>query len=185
MIRFILLLTLQLLAGITSQAQQWYYIPSGNSPEANLPWYTSIYVVIKDNSGQLWYYRTDLTALKYNLGKNINFYVNAFNNGTHMGPGSKIEFRNDPYLGLQSITPDEYYEDEIFFKGNVCHSFHKVNIKEKNTKCFVTTAKDMGYCAFSYDFKTLIVDYKNAPKYYTSIPVDRFIIPERNADDLF
>lgn len=102
-----------------------------------------------------------------------------------MGPGSKIEFRNDPYLGLQSITPDEYYEDEIFFKGNVCHSFHKVNIKEKNTKCFVTTAKDMGYCAFSYDFKTLIVDYKNAPKYYTSIPVDRFIIPERNADDLF
>ena len=96
MIRFILLLTLQLLAGITSQAQQWYYIPSGKSPEANLPWYTSIYVVIKDNSGQLWYYRTDLTALKYNLGKNINFYVNAFNNGTHMGPGSIIEFRNDP-----------------------------------------------------------------------------------------
>lgn len=65
---------------MTAHAEIWYYIQSGKSPESNEGF---AYVLVRDNSGQLWLAFQEVYVLKNNLLKNRNYYVDAFNRGSH------------------------------------------------------------------------------------------------------
>lgn len=119
--------------------------------------------------------------LKIDWQKNIDFYVDAFNKGSHQEP-SKPAYSS--FLTVYTAPPiiPGRYDENIVFSGDL--EFHKLGILEKTAKCYVVkdgTTKS----AISLDFKTLVIDCdKENPRYYTSVPGDRFVV-RRNADDLF
>lgn len=165
-----------LLISMTAKSEIWYYLESGLSPEGNDGY---VYVVIKDNSGQLWMHKELIGTLKQCLLDNQNHYIDAFNTGSHMSAGS-YDFV------YEAFSKPKYFEDRIFnYKLKVY--FSKLTILERTKKSYVVEDKYSSYTkyAISFDFGTMIKDCdKVNPLYYTSIPVDRFIV-RRSIDDLF
>lgn len=173
----ILLCAVMMLVCIVAQAEVYYYIESGTSPESSNG---SVQVIVKDNSGQLWILAyEDISSLRQNLLNNRNFYVDLFNKGSHIEP-----VRTLPFTG--SYVAGGTYHENIIFNGNKI--FHRMILLEKTQKCYVLQS-DYSFFnkkdALSFDYKTLIHDCdKVSPSYYTSVPVDRFIV-RRSVDDLF
>lgn len=167
---------------IVAKAQVMYFIPSGHSPEENN---ISVDIVVKDNSGQLWRTMVHINTLKKNLLANRNYYVDAFNTGTHTIPATYL-----PFIGTQ-ISPARYDENTILSKHDKNLIFRRMIILQRTQKSIVCkTSTDNDWVisfkyAFSLDFKTMVQDPDEVnPSYYTSIPVDRFIV-RRSIDDLF
>ena len=168
-----------LLISMTAKSEIWYYIDSGHSPEeSNI----QVTIVIKDNSGQLWSYSEPISTLKQNLLNNRDYYIDAFNKGTH-----KID---DGYyssvFGKQLLQPT-YDENKILSPMLRSYGFFaRLIVLEKTEKSYVVEDSfSHGKIAFSFDFKTMVggCDKVN-PIYCTSVPVDRFIV-RRSIDDLF
>lgn len=167
---------------IVAKAQVMYFIPSGHSPEEN-----NIYVdiVVKDNSGQLWKTTVWSGTLKNNLLANRNYYVDAFNTGTHTIPATYL-----PFTGTQ-YSPARYDENIIVSKHDTNLKFERLIILQRTQKSIVCKTSRVDIMAisdkyaFSLDFKTMVQNPdKVNPSYYTSILVDRFIV-RRSIDDLF
>ena len=179
----LLLIITFLVMTIVAKAQVMYFIPSGHSPEENN---ISVDIVVKDNSGQLWMCSsTYISTLKQNLLANRNYYVDAFNTGTHTIPATYLTF-----IGTQ-ISPARYDENTILAKHDTNLIFQRLIILQRTQKsivCKTTKASDLGISfkyAFSLDFKTMVQNPDNVnPLYHTSVPVDRFIV-RRSIDDLF
>lgn len=172
-----------LVMSIIAKAQVMYFIPSGHSPEENN---ISVDIVVKDNSGQLWMCSsTYIVTVKQKLLANRNYYVDAFNTGTHTIPATYL-----PFIGTQS-SPARYDENIIVAKHDNSLIFKRLIILQRTQKsivCKTTTANGLDISfkyAFSLDFKTMVQnpDAVN-PLYHTSISVDRFVV-RRSIDDLF
>ena len=169
----LLLIITFLVMTIVAKAQVMYFILSGHSPEEN-------------NSGQLWMCSsTYISTLKQNLLANRNYYVDAFNTGTHTIPATYL-----PFIGTQ-ISPARYDENTIVSKHDTNLIFRRLIILQRTQKsivCKTTKASDLDISfkyAFSLDFKTMVQNPDNVnPLYHTSVPVDRFIV-RRSIDDLF
>lgn len=178
----ILFVLVFLVAFIEVKADIWYYIQSGHSPEESN---ATVHIVIKDNSGQLWMVG-DLTTtnVKSCLLKNRNFYIDTFNQGTHVEPTQYSVFGT-------KINDATYRENMVFTKYSDL-IFYRLIVLERTQKSFVCKKDYSGSgfllnqkYAFSLDFKTM-VEKPDAisPLYYTAISVDKFIV-RRNIDDLF
>lgn len=164
--KFFLSIVLVLLS-VTAHAEIWYYIKSGTSPESNEG---SAYVLVRDNSGQLWLAFQYVYVLKNNLLKNRNYYVDAFNRGSHR---------------IFQFTTSVYDEHRLYCYGS--WSFSRYALSERTAKCYIMKSTDGSNASFALglDYKTLIFGYDSVnPAYYTSIPVDCFIV-RKNVDDLF
>lgn len=178
----LLLIITFLVMTIVAKAQVMYFISSGHSPEENN---ISVYIVVKDNSGQLWNTMVYINTLKKNLLANRNYYVDAFNTGTHTIPATYL-----PFIGTQS-SPARYDENTIVSKHDTNLRFGRLIILQRTQKsivCKTSTVNDWDISfkyAFSLDFKTMVQEPDEVnPSYYTSIPVDKFIV-RRSIDDLF
>lgn len=178
----LLLIITFLVMTIVAKAQVMYFISSGHSPEENN---ISVYIVVKDNSGQLWNTMVYINTLKKNLLANRNYYVDAFNTGTHTIPATYL-----PFIGTQS-SPARYDENTIVSKHDTNLRFQRLIILQRTQKsivCKTSTVNDWDISfkyAFSLDFKTMVQDPDEVNlSYYTSIPVDKFIV-RRSIDDLF
>ena len=80
---------------ITVMGQVWFYIPSGEDPETyNSPDVQAVYIIIKDTNGDLWFLYSKTKTVIENLLDNINFYADAFNNGTHQKSDYNPQIRN-------------------------------------------------------------------------------------------
>ena len=158
-------------------AQVYYYIPAGRSPEDYNGGWAYVDIVVRDTDGYLWYLSTQVETFKQNLLKNRDYYVDAFNNGSHTGGGSTY---NGMYITISN--PDKYDENKIYTKAGC---FERMIIDEKTAKSYVLTCPHNGQAAISHDFETFVKDCNKVnPRYYTSVPVDRFIV-RRSVDDLF
>lgn len=178
----LLLIITFLVMTIVAKAQVMYFIPSGHSPEENN---ISVDIVVKDNSGQLWKTMVYIVTLKKNLLANRNYYVDAFNTGTHTIPATYL-----PFIGTQS-SPARYDENTIVSKHDTNLIFQRLIILQRTQKsivCKTSTVNDWDISfkyAFSLDLKTMVHNPDNVnPLYYTSVPVDKFIV-RRSIDDLF
>ena len=173
-----------LVMSIIAKAQVMYFILSGHSPdENNLP----ISIVVKDNSGQLWMCSsTYIVTVKQNLLANRNYYVDAFNTGSHTIPSKYLPY----YYGTEKAV-NRCDENIIWSKQNYNLIFRRLIILQRTQKSIVCESAKMSdgefsfKYAFSLDFKTMIDNPDRVnPLYHTSVPVDRFI--ERSSiDDLF
>ncbi len=160
-----------LLISMTAKSEIWYYILSGHSPEeSNI----TVDIVIKDNSGQLWRTFEDIQTFKQHLLNNRDYYIDAFNKGTHTGGG-------DPFFGVPSYT-----DENQIFSPMIQYAFSRLIFLKKTEKSYVLKDSKIGtQYAFSFDFETMIQDCNRVnPVYHTSVPVDRFIV-RRSIDDLF
>lgn len=163
--KFFLSIVLALLS-MTAHAEIWYYIQSGKSPESNEGF---AYVLVRDNTGQLWLALQEVYILKNNLLKNRNYYADAFNRGSH---------QTFDCLTNRSV----YDEHHIYCGGNM--TFCRYVLLERTAKCFIMKSTSTSF-ALGLDYKTLIFQYNSVtPNYYTSIPVDRLIV-RKSVDDLF
>ena len=153
-----------MLMSIAAQAEIWYYIPAGQSPKGGGGLENPVYIVIKDNNGQLWGTLETKTQFKEFVAENLNWYIEEFNSP------QKDEWSDDDHKCSQ------HFKD-----------FWKISIKERTAKYFILFARNWGRgkCALSLDFKTLIMNAdKEVPCYYQSVPIERFVV-RRNVDDLF
>ena len=166
-----------------ANAQVLYFIPSGHSPEESN---TTVTIIVKDNSGQLWVSPNhSIISIKNNLLKNRDFYVEAFNNGTHYIPASYAPFST---VKIADAKIDENY---IRTKYSDLY-FHRLIVLQRTQKSIVCKYEfgsgfNVGSSkyAFSLDLKKMVYDPDVVnPLHYTSFPVDRFIV-RRSIDDLF
>lgn len=181
--KFFLSIVLALLS-MTAHAEIWYYIQSGNEPEAYIG---PIIVVVRDNNGQLW--RTD-TALKNIQSillriKNKNYYIDVFNSGI---VGGTWDRNGDPVAVPNGDDPyTRYCKHSVLFR--------RLDVEQRTSKCYVLnqpyTRFNGQICYFehkialSLDYKTLVYNCEDAhPVYYTSVPIERFIV-RKSVDDLF
>lgn len=166
--KFFLSIVLALLS-MTAHAEVWYYIQSGKSPESDEGF---AYVLVRDNSGQLWLAFQEVYVLKNNLLKNRDYYVDAFNRGSHQ----TFEWLTNRFV---------YDEHHIYCGGT--RTFSRYALLERTAKCYIMKTTDGINSSFALglDYKTLIFRYDSVnPVYYTSIPVDRLIV-RKSVDDLF
>lgn len=175
--KFISVLVMQFITCITVMGQVWFYIPSGEDPETyNSPDVQAVYIIIKDTNGDLWFLYSKTKTVIENLLDNINFYADAFNNGTH---------QKSDYNIMTMTTTTYTVENEKYTSGG---TFCKAIMKEKTEKCTVLASAGIlnGPGALSHDFKTLIpsIQYK---KYYTNVAANRLIARRKRqtVDDLF
>ena len=169
-----------MLMSIAAKAEIWYYLPSGQSPESSGGVLEMVIIVIKDNSGQLWLIRERKDEVKAKLSRNINYYVDSFNRGSHQEPSRQAWDSYVPPFMTPPVIQGEYNENKIF-SGNL--TFYKKKVLEKTGKCIVVD-DGSNKLAISLDYKTLVVMYIGSHRYYSSIPGERFVV-RRNVDDYF
>lgn len=165
--KFFLSIVLALLS-MTAHAEIWYYIQSGKSPESNEGF---AYVLVRDNSGQLWLALQEVYILKNKLLKNRNYYADAFNRGSH---------QTFDCLTNRSV----YNEHNMYCAGGLI--FFRYALSERTAKCYIMKSTEFTQpFALGLDYKTLIFRFMSVnPDYYTSVPVDRLIV-RKSVDDLF
>lgn len=162
---------------MTAKSEVWYYLESGHSPEESGIYG---YIVIKDNSGQLWLYLESIHTLRQNLLNNRNYYIDAFNKGVY------VQLSGGFIVNGKQVLEPTYDKNRITSHPMLNTWLCRLIVSEKTKKSYVM---EDGYnhlkYAFSFDFKTMIKNCDRVyPTYYTSIPVDRFIV-RRSIDDLF
>ena len=111
---------------MTAHAEIWYYIESGKSPESNEGFAN---VLVRDNSGQLWLIRERKDEVKAKLSRNINYYVDSFNRGSHQEPSRQAWDSYVPPFMTPPVIQGEYNENKIF-SGNLTFYKKKVRIKK-------------------------------------------------------
>ena len=112
-----------MLMSIAATAEIWYYFPSGQSPESSGGVLEMVIIVIKDNSGQLWLIRERKDEVKAKLSRNINYYVDSFNRGSHQEPSRQAWDSYVPPFMTPPVIQGEYNENKIF-SGNL--TFYKI-----------------------------------------------------------
>lgn len=164
-------------------AQVYYYIPREIDPASNRGDGRSVFVVVKDNSSNLWLYHVNrfsdndepLAQLKEFLMQDVNGVVNFFNRSTF------VTVLNDgtEYRSLQDMYSP--FERKKFLLGGGCY---KLYFKQKLTKCYVYKYRDIDL-SFSLDFNILVHDSSSGnPTYYKRCSIEDFKL-RRSADDLF
>ena len=183
--KLILIFLTCLLTGIDAMAQIWYYIPAGESAES---FNGIVWIVIKNNDGGTWKHAIWANAIRQNLLKDNNYYINAFNNSDYV---ENLDFSpkgnsGGGFINWDVFKPKEKYNTDIRKSKKYSIQFDRLAFAQKETKC--TVYKDTYIStlyAFSLDFKTMIIDPdKVNPSYYTSCSVKNFIV-RKSIDDLF
>lgn len=164
---------------MTAKSEIWYYLESGHSPEESGQ-FVFVRIVIKDNSGQLWLYSESIDKIKQNLLNNRNYYIDAFNKGTY------VQLSGGFILNGKQIVEPTYDKNRMTSHPMLDTWLKRLIVSEKTEKCYVMeNVSDHQKYAFSFDFETMIKNCDRVnPVYYTSVPVDRFIV-RRSIDDLF